>query len=85
LYQISQNIDIFKHIKNIIKYFKFSQIIKLINPEADQKQLVKLIEKAEPISIVVWIIENIDVFKLLYFLEKYKFKFFKPGNVYMNI
>lgn len=85
LYQVSQNIDIFEHIKNIIKYLKFSQIIKLLNPGADQKQLFKLVQKAEPIGIVVRLLENLDIFKLFQFLEKYKFKFFKPGNVNMTI
>lgn len=85
LYQISKNIDIFEHIKNIIKYLKFSQLIKLLSPKADQKQLIKLIKKAEPIDIVIWILENMDIFKLLQFLEKYKFKFFKPGYIYMTV
>lgn len=85
LYEISQNIDIFKHINNIIKYLKFSQLIKLLNPNADKKQLVKLIKKAEPIDIVVWLLDNLDIFKLFQFLEKYKFKFFKPGNIHMTI
>ncbi|MFZ2151001.1 MAG: hypothetical protein WAZ12_02875 [Candidatus Absconditicoccaceae bacterium] len=85
LYEISQNVDIFKHIKNIIKYIKFSQLIKLLNPNADQKQLVKIIKKAEPIDIVIWLLDNLDIFKLFQFLEKYKFKFFKPGNIHMTI
>lgn len=85
LYEVSKNIDVFAYAKNIIKYFKFSQIITLLHPKADQKQLVKLIEKAEPLDIVIWLLENIDIFKLLKFLEKYKFKFFKPGNIHMTI
>ena len=85
MYEITQNIDVFKHIKNIIQYLKFSQLIKLLNPKADQKQLVKLIKKAEPIDIVVWLLDNLDIFKLFQFLEKYKFKFFKPGNIHMTI
>ncbi len=85
LYQVSQNINIFDYAKNIIKYFKFSQIIKLIHPRADQKQLVKLMQKAEPLDIVIRILENIDIFKLLKFMEKYKFKFFKPGDIHMTI
>lgn len=85
LYQVTQNINVFEYAKNIIKYFKFSQIIKLLHPKADQKQLVKLMEKAEPLDIVIRILENIDIFKLLKFMEKYKFKFFKPGNIHMTI
>ncbi|MEI8252643.1 MAG: hypothetical protein WCG25_02635 [bacterium] len=49
-----------------------------MSPKADQKQLFKLLQKAEPIGIVVWLLDNLDVFKLFQFLEKYKFKFFKP-------
>jgi len=85
LYKESKNIDVFEHIKNIIKYLKFSQIVKLLSPKADQKQLFKLLQKAEPIGIVVWLLDNLDVFKLFQFLEKYKFKFFKPWDVSMNI
>lgn len=85
LYQVSKNINVFDYAKNIIKYFKFSQIIKLLHPKADQKQLIKLIEKAETLHIVIRILENIDIFKLLKFMEKYKFKFFKPGEIHMTI
>jgi hypothetical protein len=85
LYRLSKNIDVIQHVKNIIKHLKVSQLINFLDPNADQKQLVKLIEKAEPINIVVRILENIDIFKLLKFLEKYKFKFFKSGEVYMTI
>lgn len=85
LYQVSKNIDIFDHVKNIIKHLKFSELIKLVDSNADQKELVKLIKKADLIAVVMWILDNMDIFKLLQFLDKYKFKFFKPEYIHMNI
>jgi hypothetical protein len=85
LYEVSQNIDIFQHTKNIIKYLKFSQLIKLLNPKSDQSQLVRLLQKAEPIDAVIWLLDNLDIFKIFQFLEKYKFKFFKPSDIHMSI
>lgn len=85
IYEITQNIDVFQHIKSIIKYLKISQLIKFLHPKAEREELFKLIEKREPIDIILRILENMDIFKLLQFLEKYKFKFFKPSDVYMTI
>lgn len=85
LYRLSKNIDVFQHVKNILSHLKISQLITFLDPKADKTQLVKLIQKAEPINIVTWVLENIDIFKVLKFLEKYKFKFFQSGDVYMTI
>jgi hypothetical protein len=57
----------------------------LVDSNADQKELIKLIKKADLIAVVMWILDNMDIFKLLQFLDKYKFKFFKPEYIHMNI